>query len=146
MSIAATMLTTLAEFRPDHHPAGAAGGASSILGAIFGLVFGLFALVVGLIMVASSWKIFTKAGEEGWMSIIPVLNIIILLKITRKPVWWVVLFFIPFVNVVAAFLVHMELAKVFGQGMGFVIGMVFLPFIFYPMLAFGSARYNPAYA
>jgi hypothetical protein len=148
MSITSMMLTTLTELRP-HHPGGGGGDVSSgggLLGAMFGMIFGLFGLVIGLIIVASFWKIFTKAGEAGWMALIPILNIIILLKIIKKPIWWIVLFFIPLVNAIAGILVAIELAKSFGQGIGFAAGMILLPFIFYPMLAFGSSTYNPAYA
>lgn len=148
MSMTSMMLTTLLEFRPEHHPpAGGAGGggASSLLGAVFGLVFGLIGLVIGLIMIASSWKIFTKAGEAGWMSLIPVLNLIILLKIARKPAWWVILLMVPFVNFVILILLNIELAKAFGQGVGFAVGLLLLPMVFFPILAFGSARYSPSY-
>jgi hypothetical protein len=145
MSTTALVLTTMLEFRPGHHGSPPAGGGSSLLGAMFGLVFGLIALVVGLIMVASVWKIFTKAGEAGWMAIIPILNLIILLKIVRKPVWWIVLFFVPFVNVIVHILLAVELAKAYGQGIGFAAGLVILPFIFYPLLAFGPSTYSPAY-
>ncbi len=147
MSMTATMLTTLMDLRPPHHPSpdmGSQGGG--LIGAMFGLVFGGVGLVFGLIMVASGWKIFSKAGEPGWMAIIPFLNVFVLLKIIRKPVWWMVLFFIPFVNAIAGILVAIELAKVFGQGIGYAIGMILLPFIFYPMLAFGSSTYSPSYA
>ncbi len=130
-----------------HAMAPAASHSAGIIGAIFGAVFGLIGLVVALIMVASMWKIFTKAGEVGWMSLIPILNLLILLKITGKPVIWILFLCIPLVNMVFAFLLAVELAKVFGQGTGFALGMLFLPFIFYPMLGFGSAAYlGPARA
>jgi len=146
MSMTATILTTLLDFRPPHvsPPAAAApSAAASILGGVFAMIFGLFGLVVALIIVAGHWKIFTKAGEAGWMCLIPILNLIILLKIVRKPIWWIVLLCIPLVNLVVAFLLTVELAKAFGQGVGFALGMIFLPFIFYPMLGFGSATYTP---
>jgi hypothetical protein len=141
-----TTLVTTMMLKP-HAMAPTASHGAGILGVLFGAVFGLIGLVVALIMVASMWKIFTKAGEVGWMSLIPILNLLILLKITGKPVIWILFLCIPLVNMVFAFLLAVELAKAFGQSMGFALGMLFLPFIFYPMLGFGSATYlGPARA
>ena len=71
----------------------------------------------------------------------PIYNIIVLLEIVNKPVWWIVLMLVPLVNIVVAVLVYIELAKCFGKSAGFGIGMVFLGFIFLPMLAFSDAEY-----
>ena len=62
-----------------------------------------------------------------------------LLQVAGKPLWWIVLFIIPFVNFVAAILVSLDVAKNFGKGAGFGIGLGFLPFIFYPLLGFSDA-------
>jgi hypothetical protein len=97
---------------------------------------------VVVVMVAALWKIFEKAGEPGWAAIVPLYNLIIILKIIGKPLWWIVLFVVPCVNIVAAVLLAVELAKVFGKGIGFAIGMIVMPFIFYPILGFGSAEYR----
>jgi len=94
-----------------------------------------------LLVVASMWKIFTKAGKPGWAAIIPIYNTIVLLEIVKKPVWWIILFFIPFVNIVIAIMVAHQLSLSFGKGVGFTIGLVLLGIIFYPILAFGDARY-----
>ena len=61
-----------------------------------------------------------------------------------KPTWWIVLFLIPLVSLVAAVLVSIEIAKKFGQGTGYGLGLAFLPMLFYPMLGFGSAQYQGA--
>lgn len=104
----------------------------------------LIFLVLAVLFVASFWKIFTKAGKPGWAAIVPIYNIIVMLEIVQKPIWWIVLLFIPLVNLVVAFLLVVELAKKFGQGIGFAVGMFFLGFIFYPILGFGDAVYDPA--
>ncbi|MDC0321164.1 DUF5684 domain-containing protein, partial [Akkermansiaceae bacterium] len=91
---------------------------------------------------ASIWKIFTKAGKPGWASIIPIYNVIVLLEIIGKPVWWIVLFLIPFVNIIISIITTNEVSKSFGRGAGTTVGLIFLPFIFYPVLAFGSAQYQ----
>lgn len=103
-------------------------------------------LYLGIIvlLIASIWKIFTKAGKPGWASIIPIYNIIVLLEIINKPVWWIVLFLVPFVNFVILIIVYVELAKVFGKSTGFGIGLVLLGVVFFPMLAFGDATYQGA--
>ncbi|GEP45141.1 hypothetical protein BGE01nite_44320 [Brevifollis gellanilyticus] len=104
------------------------------------------AMVIGLafivILIAALWKVFTKAGEPGWACLVPFYNIIVLLKISGKPLWWIILFIIPFVNFIIAILVSIGLAKSFGKGAGFGIGLALLGFIFYPILAFGDARYQ----
>ncbi len=99
-------------------------------------------LALLLLIIISLWKIFTKAGKPGWASIIPIYNAIVLLEIVDKPLWWIILMLIPIVNVIIAIIVNVELAKKFGQSVGFAIGMILLPIIFYPILGFGSARYT----
>lgn len=99
-------------------------------------------LVVTLLMIISMWKIFTKAGKPGWASIIPIYNIIVLLQVAGKPVWWIVLFLIPVVNLVIAIMALAGLARNFGRGAGTVIGLILLPIVFYPILAFGDAKYQ----
>jgi hypothetical protein len=101
------------------------------------------ALLVLLIVVIAHWKIFTKAGQPGWASIIPIYNIIVLLEIVGKPIWWVVLFFIPVVNIVIMVVLMYRLAVCFGKDVGFTIGLMFLPMIFYPILAFGNSQFRP---
>ncbi|HRH96867.1 MAG TPA: DUF5684 domain-containing protein, partial [Prosthecobacter sp.] len=54
-------------------------------------------LAVVVVMIAAMWKVFTKAGEPGWACLVPIYNIIVYLKISGKPVWWIILFIIPFV-------------------------------------------------
>ena len=74
--------------------------------------------------------------------LIPIYNLIVLVKIAGKPIWWFILFFIPIANIVVAILVPIALAEKFGKGVGFGIGLILLGFIFYPILAFGDAQYQ----
>ena len=111
-------------------------------GGIVGAIGGLIYLAFMVLMVASLWKIYDKAGEPGWAAIVPIYNVVVLLKIVGRPIWWLVLLMIPFVNFIIAILVMIDLAKSFGQGAGYGLGLVFLPFIFSPMLAFGDASYR----
>lgn len=108
---------------------------------------GIGAMVIGLLiavlLIAGMWKVFQKAGRPGWAAIIPIYNLVVLLEIAGKPVWWVILFFIPFVNFIMAILLGISVANKFGKGVGYGLGLTFLGPIFYPMLGFGDARYNP---
>jgi ABC-type sulfate transport system permease subunit len=101
----------------------------------------LYALVI-ILMIASLWKVFAKAGKPGWGSLIPIYNIYLMIKIAGKPGWWLILMFIPIINIVVEILVYIGISQNFGKGGGFVVGLIFLPFIFFPILAFGSARYQ----
>lgn len=112
------------------------------IGLIFGLIGGLIGLAVALVMIASMWKLFTKAGKPGWAAIIPIYNVIVLLEIIGRPIWWIVAFFIPVVNFVAGVVITIEFAKAYGKDILWGLGMVFFGFIFMPLLAFSDARYQ----
>lgn len=115
--------------------------------AVFGGLFMMFWLAIVVVMIAAIWKVFTKAGQPGWAAIVPIYNVIVLLKIVGRPTWWVVLLLIPLVNFVVGILLCIDLAKSFGQGTGFGIGLLLLAPIFYLILGFGGARYvGPAAA
>jgi hypothetical protein len=98
-------------------------------------------LAVAIAVIVGLWKVFAKAGQPGWACLIPIYNAYVLLKIVGKPGWWLVLYFIPVVNLVVGILVCLELAKVFGKGGGFAVGLILLPIVFLPILGFGSATY-----
>jgi len=119
-----------------------AGNSAAAAGV--GITAMLIGLAIAVIMVASMWKIFVKAGKPGWAAIIPIYNLIVLLEIAGKPLWWFILFLIPIVNLIVAIMVVASVARKFGKGIGFAIGMLVLAPIFYPMLAFGDSTYNPA--
>jgi Family of unknown function (DUF5684) len=108
-------------------------------GSIFGLIIPLAIIVL---MIASLWRVFTKAGQPGWAAIIPIYNAYVLCKIGGKPGWWVILLIIPVVNLVISLLVSLGVAQNFGKGAGFGIGLWLLSIIFYPILAFGDASYG----
>jgi len=105
-----------------------------------GTVIILYLAVIAL-MIVSMWKIFTKAGKPGWACLIPIYNIIVLLQIVGKPWWWLLLMLIPGVNIVLAIIVYHNLSLSFGKTAGFTFGLVLLSFIFFPILAFGEAKY-----
>lgn len=109
--------------------------------AIIGVIVLLIELALAVLIIAGMWRIFEKAGKPGWAAIIPIYNLIVLLEIIRKPIWWFIVMLIPCVGIVFAILVYIELAKAFNKGGGFAAGLFFLPFIFFPILGFGDAEY-----
>ncbi|HVW14817.1 MAG TPA: DUF5684 domain-containing protein [Mucilaginibacter sp.] len=98
-------------------------------------------IIVSVIMIVAQWKIYEKAGKPGWAAIIPIYNIIVLLEIVGKPVWWILLLLIPCVNIIFAVWVTNLLSKSFGQSEGFTVGLLLLGVIFYPILGFGNYKY-----
>ncbi len=105
-----------------------------------------FMAVISLLLLVSNWKIYSKAGRPGWAVIIPFYNIIVLLDIIKKPWWWLLLmiFLTPVFGLGIIWMIWATnlLAKAFGKGVGFTLGLLFLPIIFYPILAFDSSQYQ----
>jgi hypothetical protein len=106
------------------------------------IVILLVYLAVLVFVIAGLWKTFTKAGQPGWACIIPIYNIYIMMKIAGRPGWWLLLMLIPIVSLVVGIIVCLDIAKSFGKGAGFGIGLALLGFIFFPILGFGSATYQ----
>lgn len=117
-------------------------GGSAGAGSMGGVVADLIALAIIIIIIAGLWKVFVKAGQPGWGCIIPILNYYFLCKVAGKPGWWVILSFIPIVNIIIGIIVFIGVAEHFGKGVGFALGLIFLPFIFFPILGFGDATYT----
>lgn len=120
----------------------AAAGAAMAFGAVF-FVLMLVWLAVLIFMIIAGWKLFTKAGRPGWAAIVPIYNGYVLLKIASRPGWWIILYLIPVVSFIMWILTAVTLARNFGRGGGTIVGLIFLPVIFIPILAFGSAQYAP---
>jgi hypothetical protein len=90
------------------------------------------------------WGVFKKAGQPPAMSMVPIVNIYFLLKVAGKPGWWLLLFFVPVANLFAIVLTDLEIARRFGKDTGYAIGLILLGIVFFPLLGFGDAKYNPA--
>jgi hypothetical protein len=131
MYAVSTILLAQGQFPPP--------SAGSALG---GMLCLLIELALAVLALAGMWMVFTKAGKPGWAAIIPFYNVICLLQIVHKPVWWFILFFIPIVNFVMLIIVGIEVAKCFGKETGFGVGLGLLPFVFYPILGWGDAQYR----
>ena len=156
--------------------------AGGIIGAMVGTIF-VFALIFYILMVIANWRIFEKAGEKGWKSLIPIYNVYIMFKIVKMKTWFwyliminviaaimymiegfnpyatteigtttlsfaiypmstIALIFVTVVELIATIIYSYRTAKVFGKSTGFAVGLFFLPWIFWFILAFGKAKYN----
>lgn len=117
------------------------GGAFASLILILFIVF--FCLLLKIIAWAGMWKSASKAGQIGILACIPIVQLFIWSIMAEKPTWWGLLFLIPIVNLVIMAIVFYEISVRFGRGIGTTIGLILLPFIFWPILGFGSAQYKP---
>lgn len=104
---------------------------------VLAFLFGIIAL-----MVTAFWKIFEKAGQPGWAAIVPIYNLVVWCDIIKKPGWWALYMMIPYVGIIWQVWAANLLVKKFGKDEAFTVGCVFLPFVFYPILAFGDAKFQ----
>ena len=111
-------------------------------GGPLGAIFGLIGLAMVVVVIAGMWKVFDKAGQPGWACLVPIYNLVVMLQIAGKPIWWLILFCIPLVNFVAGILVTLSLAKSFGKDVGFAIGLILLGVVFFPILGFDDSTYQ----
>jgi len=109
----------------------------------------LFALYLGiaLFFIIAAWKVFAKAGQPGWGIFIPFYNAYLWVKIAGKPGWWLLLLFIPLVNIVISFILAIDVAKNFGKSTAFGVFLVAIfGIIGIPILGYGKAVYAPLVA
>lgn len=105
--------------------------------------FSIVCLVIVVLDIWAMWHLFAKAGQPGWAILVPIYNAIVLIQVAGKPAWWFFLFFVPLVNIWAAFVVAIGFAKNFGKSAAWGVGLVFLGFILYPVMAFQDLDYLP---
>lgn len=122
----------------------------TIGGALAGMMmtFTLIGLAIAVVQIIAMWKIYTKAGQEGWKAIIPIYNFVILFKIAGLSPWLILCYFAAVIPVIGGFVtlgmtiyLAYNLAKAFGKGGGFTVGLVLLAPVFYMILGFGNAQY-----
>jgi hypothetical protein len=108
-----------------------------------GLVGLVTAVVMAIFALAGIGATFTKAGKPAWAAVIPIYNVVLLLKLAGRPRWWLVLLCVPFVNLFVFLILSIDIAHNFGKRAAYGLGLTFLGFVFYPLLGFGSAHYRP---
>lgn len=87
--------------------------------------------------------VFPKAGRPAWAALVPFYNVYVLVVgVARLGVVWYILVFVPVVQVIAAILVNLEVARRFGKSEAFGLGLALLGFVFYPILGFSSDQYQ----
>ncbi len=118
----------------------------NVISALVGLtglaVIWVIALLLIALMIVAMWILFKKAGKPGWAAVVPFYDQYTLYEITWGNGWRFLMLLIPIYNIVLAILTYIRLAKAFGKDEGYAVGLVFLPQVFVPMLAFGSAAYH----
>ena len=107
-----------------------------------GTVVVLVPLAIAALSLAGAWLTFEKADRAGWKAIIPIYNLYVMLDIGDNEWWWLLVLFVPIVQLYAQYKIFGGVAKAFGKGTGFAIGTTVLPFLFLPLLGFGDARYQ----
>jgi hypothetical protein len=112
------------------------------MGDLFGILGSIIPLAIAIFFIYVGWQLYEKADQPGWAAIIPIYNIIVMLRIIGRPWWWLILMLIPIVQIYPLIMIPIDLAKSFGKGTGFGIGLLLLGIIFYPILALGDAEYQ----
>lgn len=119
-----------------------AAAAGFLFFCCFTSFFMLILIVPYVLMIAGMWKTFAKAGKPGWASIVPIYNLMVLAEIGGKEPVWGLLLMIPIAGIYFGIILFYEVAIRFGKDAGFVAGLILLPFVFWPILGFGAARYR----
>ena len=121
----------------------ATSAASAGANTLIFLIGSVLVLALMLSTFVALWKVYTKAGQPGWASLIPFYNTYVMLKIVGRPGWWLLLLFIPIINIIFTVIVVLDLAKVFGKSAIFgIFGLLIFTYIGFMMLAFGKAQYQ----
>lgn len=97
-------------------------------------------IAILLATLSGMWRLFVLAGQPGWAALIPIYNIVVLLRVAGRSGWWTLLFLVPFAGLVVMLIAASGVARRFGRGVGFTLGLWLLPFVFYPLLAFSAQR------
>ncbi|MEF9969121.1 MAG: DUF5684 domain-containing protein [Ruthenibacterium sp.] len=104
--------------------------------ALIGFAAGLLMSIIGM------WVVFTKASRPGWAAVVPFYNMYTEFQIAWGSGWLFLLLMVPVADVVVFIMLQLKLAKAFGKGNGFAIGLILLNPLFTLMLAFGDAKYQ----
>ncbi|WP_424936314.1 MULTISPECIES: DUF5684 domain-containing protein [Bacteria] len=122
---------------------GGDGLIADVYAGLFSGTTSLIALVYYVLVVIAMWRVFTKAGYPGILALIPIVNLIFLIKIAGMSGWLVLLYLIPIVNIVFAIIVAVKLGARFGKGGAFSFFLLwFLPVIGYFIIGYGQAQYR----
>jgi len=99
-------------------------------------------LGAAFLVISGMWGVFAKAGRPGWYALIPVFNLITLCRVSGVSGWLALLLMVPLLNIITMIYLSDKLAKAFGKGIGYTLGLAFLGMAFLPLLGFGEAKYQ----
>jgi len=119
---------------------------TDMLGTIILGVLGTFIFIIFTVLAFTciyNWILYKKAGRKGWEALIPIYNIVVKFQFLNIPLWMLIFLFIPVGNLAVSVFVAINTSKKFGKDTAFTIGLILLPVVFYPILAFGKAKFNP---
>lgn len=102
----------------------------------------MFYIAIFVLAVAGMWRVFSKAGRKGWYALVPIYNSMVLAEIVGRPGWVGLLNLVPFLNIYINVILALDIAKSFGKDTTFGVLTIFFPFVTYPILGFGSAKYQ----
>lgn len=116
------------------------GNLTELLTTGLGLILSLIMILLTLI---ASWKLFEKAGLPGWKGLIPIYNTYCLYQMAfgKGKDWYIICLLVPCVNAILSIVYSVKLAKVFNKGIGYTLGLMLLNPLFMMILAFGDAEY-----
>lgn len=117
---------------------------TTIIGVILAIVSAWLFLILAILIFTFiyNYKLYKKAGRQGWEAFILIYNLIVKFEFLNIPMWFIILLFIPGANVVIPIIVAINMARKFNKNSGFAVGLIFLPIIFYPILAFGKSEFD----
>ncbi|HOY30323.1 MAG TPA: signal peptidase I [Bacteroidales bacterium] len=102
-------------------------------------IYAILTIIFFVAAMAGLWGLFAKAGQKGWIALVPFYNFYVWLKIIKKPLWWFIFILLPFINVFTIMLMIVELVKCFNKnGLGAQALSILVPFAYLPYLAFVS--------
>jgi hypothetical protein len=110
---------------------------------VFGGFNGVIGFIWWILVIIGGWKMLVKADKPGWGIIIPFYNTYLLCKVAGRPGWWLILFFIPIVNIIIWLIVALNISENFGHGAGYGILLWLFTPIMLLVLGFGSDEYKP---
>jgi hypothetical protein len=116
--------------------------ASSV--AMYIIVFVVSAAVL-VFYLGAYWKIYEKAGLNGWAAIVPFYNLWTYCRAAGRPGWWMFLLLVPIVNIVVWCVIQLDLARSFARSVGFGVGLIFLSVVFVPVLGYGPAVHDDSF-
>lgn len=109
----------------------------------------IFSLALLIFLLAAQWIIFTKAGRPGWAVLIPIYNMIVYFQVCKINPWFILLYLLAIIPIIGFFVLFgmslwtsISLGNAFNKSGGFIVGLILLPIVFVPILAFGSSTYS----